>query len=128
MRCLIGVVLAAGAVGAALAIASIDTPARLPLVLVFLIAVPALAASTLLHRLDRLAKAVVAGTAAIVIDFGVAEAMIAAGRWSIALGVAAVALVSALIAGVGLAARRRAGQAPVVPSDSHSATEVSSQA
>jgi hypothetical protein len=106
-RWLIGLVLAAGAVGAAIAMASIDIPVRVPLVLLFLAGVPALAVSTLLGRLDRLAKVVVAGASVIVIDFAVAETMIVAGYWSPAAGVAAVALVSALIAAVGLMAGRR---------------------
>jgi hypothetical protein len=106
-RWLIGLVLAAGAVGAALAIASIHTPLRLPLVLLFLAAVPALAVNTLLRRLDWLAKVVVAGASVIVIDFAVAETMVVTNSWSPALGVAAIALVSALIASAGLVVGRR---------------------
>ena len=106
---LTGLVLAAGAVGAALAIASIHAPGRLPLVLLFLALAPALAVNSLLRRLDRLARVVVAGTSAIVINFAVAEAMIIIGAWSPGLGVAAVALVSALIATVGRGIGRRRG-------------------
>ncbi len=97
-RWLIVGVLAAGAVGAALALAGITGPARAPLVLIFLASAPALAVASLLGPLDRLAKVVIAGTSAIVINFAVAETMIAAGTWSPDVGVAAVGVVSALIA------------------------------
>jgi|GEM_PF-2543242 hypothetical protein len=103
---LIGWSLAAGAAGAALAIAGIDTPLRLPLVLLFLAAVPALAVSTLLGGLDPLAKVVIAGASAIVVNFGVAEGMIMAGAWSLAAGVAGVALFSALIVAARLVTTR----------------------
>jgi len=97
-RWLIVGVLAAGAVGAALALAGITAPARVPLVLIFLATAPSLAVASLLGPLDRLAKVVIAGTSAIVINFAVAETMIVAGTWSPAAGVAAVGIVSALIA------------------------------
>src|ERR1700678_2102385 len=102
-RWLIAGSLAAGAVGAALAVAGTDTPARLPLVLLFLAAAPALSVGTLLGGLDRAAKLVITGTSAIIVNCGVAEAMILAGAWSLRAGVAGVALVSALIVGVRLA-------------------------
>lgn len=91
-------VLAAGAVGAALALAGIAAPARVPLVLVFLASAPALAVASLLGPLDRLATVVIAGTSAIVINVAVAETMIAAGTWSPEAGVVAVGVISALIA------------------------------
>lgn len=97
-RWAVGGVVAAGAAGAVLACAGIDTPARLPLVLAFLAAVPALAVASLLGGFDSFARMVVAGTAAIVIDILIAEAMIASGTWSVRTGMAAVALVSVLIA------------------------------
>jgi hypothetical protein len=92
--------LAAGAVGAALAIAGASSPVKLPLTLLFLALAPALAASTWLAGLDRAARIVVAGTAAIVVNFVVAETMVISGSWSPRAGVAAVALLSALIAGI----------------------------
>ena len=107
-RWLIGTVLAAGTAGAVIAIAGIDTPARVPLVLIFLAAVPALAVTTLLGGLDRLAIAVIAGISTIVVDFAVAETMIVSGAWSLRAGAAAVAAVSILIAAAGIAARRLA--------------------
>ncbi len=105
-RWLVGAVLAAGVAGAVIAIAGIHTPARVPLVLVFFAGVPALAVTSFLGGLDRLATVVIAGISTIVVDFGVAEAMIISGNWSPRAGVAVVAVVSALIAAAGLAAGR----------------------
>jgi hypothetical protein len=95
----IGLVVAAATAGAVLAVTGTQTPARLPLVLLFLLVVPALAVATLLTGIDALGKAVIAGSAAIVTDLVIAEAMIASGTWSPRLGVALVALVSLVIAG-----------------------------
>ncbi|MGI9009507.1 MAG: hypothetical protein ACR2FU_25515 [Streptosporangiaceae bacterium] len=97
-RWLAGGAIAAGLAGAVLAIAGITTPLRVPLVLIFLSAVPALAVASLLPGLDGLAKLVVAGTAAIVIDIGVAEVQLATGTWSPRMGLVAVALISVMLA------------------------------
>src|SRR5689334_11408696 len=118
-RWAIGVVIAAAFAGAALAVAGVQTPARIPLAVVFLFAVPALAIATLFDGLrgvpggrppgsalrgvsatgpDVLGTVVIAGTAALVIDMAIAESMIATGTWSLRLGVALVALVSVVIA------------------------------
>jgi hypothetical protein len=105
-RVVVGTALAAGIAGAVIAISGIQTPARVPLVLIFFAAIPALAVSSLLGGLDRLATVVIVGISTIVVDFGVAEAMIISGTWSLRLGVAAVAEVSALIVAAGLAAGR----------------------
>ncbi len=94
----IGLVIAAATAGAVLAVAGIETPARLPLTLLFLLVIPALAITTLLTGIDALGKAVIAGSAAIVVDLVIAEAMILSGTWSPRLGVALVALVSVVIA------------------------------
>jgi len=99
-------VLAAGAAGAALAIAGIGSPLRAPLVLVFLLAVPALAVDAWLPGFGTLARAVVAGTAAIVVDTLAAGVMVVSGGWSPRAGVVAVALVSLLIAAAATAYRR----------------------
>jgi hypothetical protein len=107
-RWLIWAALAAGTAGAVIAIAGIDTPARVPLVLVFLAVVPALAVTTLLGGLDRLGAVVIAGISTIVVDFAIAETMIISGTWSLRAGAAAVAAVSILIAAAGIAARRLA--------------------
>jgi hypothetical protein len=112
-RWLVGVVLAAGCAGAVIAIVGIDTPARVPLVLIFFAAVPALAITSLLSGFDRLAMAVIVGTSTIVVDFGVAETMIISGTWSLRAGAAAVVAVSVLIAAAGLAADRIASRQAV---------------
>ena len=105
-RWLIGAVLTAGAAGAVIAIAGIDTPPRVLLVMIFLAVVPALAVTTLLGGFDRLATVVIAGISTIVVDFAVAETMIISGTWSLRAGAAAVAAVSVLIAAAGIGARR----------------------
>jgi hypothetical protein len=105
-RWLVGAVLAAGVAGAVIAIAGIHAPARVPLVLIFFAGVPALAVTSLIGGIDRLATVMIAGISTIVVDFGVAEAMIISGTWSLRGGVVAVAAVSALIAAAGLAASR----------------------
>jgi len=115
-RVVTGTVLTAGVAGAVIAIAGLQTPARVPLVLIFFAAVPALAISSVLGGLDRFATVVIAGISTIVVDFGVAEAMIISGTWSLRAGVAIVAAVSALIAAAGLAARRIT-PGPAKPSD-----------
>ncbi len=114
-RWLAGGAIAAGLAGAVLAVAGISTPLRVPLVLIFLAAVPALAVASLLPGLDGLAKVVAAGTAAIVIDMGVAEVQVAAGTWSPRMGLVAVALISVMLAAcrplvAGQAAPERARQ------------------
>jgi hypothetical protein len=114
-RLLVAGMLAAGAAGAALAIAGIDSPLRLPLVLLFLAGVPALATGSLFRDIDALAKVVIAGTSAIVINFGVAETMIVAGDWSIRTGVAGVAIVSAVIVAIRPAMDRMAPTSAVHP-------------
>ena len=97
-RWAIGVVIAASIAGAALALAGAQTPARLPLALLFLLAVPGLAVFSLFRGFDVLGRVVIAGSAALVIDMAIAELMIATGTWSPRLGIALVALVSAVIA------------------------------
>lgn len=108
IRWLSAAVAAAAAAGAVIAVAGIDTPARVPLVLVFLAAAPALAITSLLSGLDRLATVVIVGISTIVVNFAVAETMIISGAWSPRGGAAAVAIVSALIAAAGFAVRRLA--------------------
>ncbi len=97
-RWVIGVLIAAAIAGAMLAVAEVQTPARVPLALLFLLAAPALAVAALLGGIDALGKVVIAGSAALVINMAVAESMIATGTWSLRLGIALVALVSVVIA------------------------------
>ena len=88
----------AGSVSALLAIANIDSPVRAPLVVTFLLAAPAAAVAGLLDRFDVLARLVIAGTAAVVINFLVAEIMLALGLWSVPGSVIAVAAITVICA------------------------------
>ena len=100
-RYLRGGLIGAGGVGVILALAGINTMARGPLVLLFLVAAPTLAIAGLLRGLDGGARYAVAVTAAIVINTLVAEAMLAAGLWSPRAGLVVIALVSAVIGVIG---------------------------
>jgi hypothetical protein len=104
-RLVVGGTISVGIAGAILAFAGVDTPARVPAVLLFLIVGPAVAVASLLPGLDVLAKTVIGVTAAVVINAGVAAAMLVVGIWSPLAGLAAVALISATLA----AAKRFAG-------------------
>jgi hypothetical protein len=98
VRLIAGAVMAVGTAGAILALAGVDVPARVPAVLLFLAAAPAIAVASLLPRLDVLGKVVVAGTAAVVVNAAVASVMLLAGVWSPRAGLLIVALVSAVLA------------------------------
>ena len=109
-----GAVLTAGGAGTILALTGVSTSIRGPLVLLFLVAAPAMAVAGLLPSLDRPARGIVAVTAAIAVNVLVAEAMLAAGAWSPRAGLLAIAIISLLIGLVGLRARRgRLVPAPV---------------
>jgi hypothetical protein len=111
-RYLWGGVLLAGSAGALLALAGINTAARGPLVLLFLVAAPALAVAGLLRGIDRAASIVVAIAAAIVINVLVAETMLAVGAWSPRAGLVAIAIISAAIGAIGLRPAHRAVALP----------------
>lgn len=100
-RYLWGGVIGAGSVGAILALAGINTAIRGPLVVLFLVAAPALAVASVLRSLDVGARIVVAVTAAIVINVLVAESMLASGLWSPRAGLVAIALISAVTGAIG---------------------------
>jgi hypothetical protein len=100
-RWIAAAVLAAGAIGVVLELAHVDSPVRAPLVLLFLVAAPALAVAGLMPGVRGLARLVIAIAAAIVIDALVAIVLLAAGVWSAKAGLLAVAAISA----VGLAAQ-----------------------
>jgi hypothetical protein len=110
------VAIVAGSVGAIMAIANIDSPVRAPLVLIFLLVAPAAAVAGLLYRFGRLARLIIAGTAAIVINFLVAEIMLAAGLWSprgSVIVVTVITVVCALAQVAGVRARLAHVMAPV---------------
>jgi hypothetical protein len=107
------VAIAAGSVGAIMAIANIGSPVRAPLVLSFLLVAPAAAIAGLLDRFDGLARLIIAGTAAIVINFLVAEIMLAAGLWS-PRGSVIVVTVITVVCALAQVARVRARLAQVL--------------
>lgn len=105
-RLVTGGTIAAGAAGAVFVFGDIQSPVRAPVVLFFLAAAPAIAVASLLRQLDAWARAIIAGTAAIVLNLGIATAMLLSGNWSVRAGYAALALISGVIATCGLAAGR----------------------
>ncbi len=111
-RYLRGGIVIVGSAGALLALAGINSAARGPLVLLFLLAAPGLAVASLLRRLDPWARIVVAVTAAIAVNALVAETMLAAGMWSPSAGLLAITAISAVIGVIGL---RTARLGPVPP-------------
>ena len=96
-----------------MAIANISSPVRAPLVLIFLLVAPAAAIAGLLDRFDGLARLIIAGTAAIVINFLVAEIMLAAGLWS-PRGSVIVVTVITVVCALAQVARVRARLAQVL--------------
>lgn len=105
-------IIGAGSAGVILALAGVNTLARGPLVLLFVVAAPALAVAGLLRGLDVAARSIVAVTAAIVINALVAEAMLASGVWSPRAGLAAIAVLSAIIGAIGLRSARGRAATP----------------
>lgn len=102
-----GAIGAIGTAGAICALAGLGVAPRGPLVIVFLVAIPALAMAALLRGIDRAGRIVVALTSAIVLDLLVAETMLAAGAWSPRAGLAMIAGISAVIAALGFLPRFR---------------------
>jgi hypothetical protein len=87
---------AAGTVGLALALAGVDSPLRVPLLLLFLAVAPAVAVAGLLRGFDTLAVLVVSGGATIAINSLVAATMLTLGVWSPRAGLLAVAAITAV--------------------------------
>ncbi|MFE7214156.1 hypothetical protein ACFU93_30155 [Streptomyces sp. NPDC057611] len=88
---------AAGGVGAVLAFTDVNSPLRGPFMLFFLLASPAAAIGAALHGLEPASRLVVALAGAFAVNLLVAQAMLAAHRWSPSGGVAAVAALSLLM-------------------------------
>jgi len=88
--------IAAGGVGAALALAGTDTPLRGPLVLLVLAVTPAAVAASWLKSLDIFARIIVASAVAITLNALVAETMVALGAWSPRTGLVALLLICAV--------------------------------
>lgn len=92
-----GAAAGAGGVGAALALADVDSPLRAPFTLFFLLAAPASAIGATLRGLDPLVRPVLAVAGALALDLLVAQAMLALHLWSVRGGVVTVAALSLLI-------------------------------
>jgi hypothetical protein len=97
----------AGVAGVGLALADADSPLRTLLVLLFLVAVPTMAATGLLRGLDTFGRIFAAFTATVVINVLVAAIMLEAGIWSPDGGLVVVVMITALIGAVRLPLVRR---------------------
>ncbi|WP_431773510.1 hypothetical protein [Streptomyces cucumeris] len=104
-----GVVVGIGGVGAALALADVDSPLRAPFTLFFLVVAPAMAVGGALRGLDTVARCVLAVTGALALDLLVAQTMLALHLWSVRGGVLAVGCLSLLILTGTRVARRPRG-------------------
>jgi hypothetical protein len=109
-RVLACAVIGAGLGGAGLALAGASSPLRSPLVLLFLFITPLLGVAGLLRGLDPFARIFVACAAMVVINAGVAEAMLATGHWSPRGGLVAIMAISAVLGLVQLPAVRTLGR------------------
>ena len=104
-------VIVAGVTGIGLELADASTPLRMPLVLLFLVAVPTMAVAGLLRGLDTFGRVFAAFTATVVINVLVGVTLLEAGVWSPDAALVVVALITALIGAVQLPpARRRASR------------------
>ncbi|MFF3467977.1 hypothetical protein [Streptomyces sp. NPDC002619] len=92
-----GAAIAVGGAGAVLALTDVNSPLRGPFTLFFLLAAPTAAIGAALHGLEPVGRLLVALAGAVAVDLLVAQAMLAAHRWSARGGVAAVAALSLLI-------------------------------
>jgi hypothetical protein len=94
---ILGCFVVAGVTGAALTLAGVRSPATGPLTLVFVLLTPAVCVGLLLPGLDALARAIVAGTAAVVLAGSVAEVMLVTSGWSPEGGIIATAIACAAL-------------------------------
>ncbi|MGW8381077.1 hypothetical protein [Streptomyces sp. ODS28] len=92
-----GAAVGIGGVGAALALADVDSPLRAPFTLFFLFAAPATAIAAALRSLDPLIRTVTAVIGAAAFDLLVAQVMLATHVWSVRGGVLAVGVLSAAL-------------------------------
>jgi peptidoglycan/LPS O-acetylase OafA/YrhL len=100
--------LAAGVIGAALTVAGVRSPVTGPLTLLFLLLTPAVCVALLLAGLDPLARAIVAGAAALALATAIAEVMLVASAWSPRAGVIVVGIACGVLALTAAVRRRRA--------------------
>jgi hypothetical protein len=88
---------AVGGAGAVLALTDVSSPLRGPFTLFFLFAAPTAAIGAALHGLEPAGRLLVALAGAVAVNLLVAQAMLAAHKWSTQGGTAAVAALSLLI-------------------------------
>lgn len=106
-RSLACAVTVAGVTGVGLALADADTPLRMLLVLLFLVAVPTMAVAGLLRGLDTFGRIFAAFTATVVINALVAAIMLTAGIWSPDGGLVVIVVITACIGAIQLPPVRR---------------------
>jgi hypothetical protein len=102
--------LIAGLVAAALLPSG--TPLTGPLVLVVALGAPAFCTAWLLAGLDRAARVMVAGVAAIALNLAVAEVMLVCSLWSPRGGLVAVAAVCTVLSALAATIRPNRGNSP----------------
>lgn len=88
------------------------TPLTGPLVLVVSLGTPAFCSTWLLAGLDRAARLIVAGVAAIALNLAVAEVMLVCSIWSPRGGLVAVATVCAVLSALAATIRPNRGNSP----------------
>lgn len=93
---LAGAATAVGAIGALLALTGSDSALRGPFALFFLLVAPASAIAAALRGLDPFGRVLASVAGAIALDMLVAQGMLAVHRWSVAGGITAVTVFSAL--------------------------------
>lgn len=103
----LGALVLAGATGAALTLAGVESPATGPLTLLFVLVAPAVCAGLLLRGLDVLARVIVSGAASVALAASVGELMLVTSGWSPDGGVIATAAVCAALAVAAVVLRRR---------------------
>jgi len=105
LKALIGVACAAGAV---LALADVDTPARMILTPIFLLVTPAAALIGLLRDRDPLATLTVGAAASLTVNVLLAQAMLFFDAWSPRAGVATIGVLCLFLLIIRLLYRRQA--------------------
>ena len=104
---LLGALVIAGVTGAVLTLTGVRSPATGPLTLLFVLVTPAVFVGLLLGGLDALARAIVAGSAAVALAASIAEVMLVTSGWSPDGGIVATAIACALLAVAVLVLRLR---------------------
>jgi hypothetical protein len=102
-----GILVVACAAGAVLALADVDTPARMLLTPLFLLVVPAAAIIGLLRDRDPLATLTIGAAASLAVNVLFAEAMLQFDAWSPRAGVATIGVLGLFLLIIRLLYRRQ---------------------